>query len=369
MVAALLVNALVLPLPLFVSGAAAFVVLRAFAGLATAAYDPAARGFLVDATPADRQGEAFGLYGAAQMGGLLFGPAIGGVGASIIGDESIVFWLAAVASAAASLVVAVAVREGRRTRVGGGIPAEGVAELSGSPMAVAGGHATEPAGPIGGPTRRTAPGSLRNRLLIAAIVINAGGAFAQGTYEVDLVALPDLARGEPRPRRGDVRDVRDPDPAVLADRRPLVDRRGGLPFIVVGSLMPAIAGIAYTLIRDPRLALPLILVRGDRLRDPVPGALRGRRRRQPDRPLVDRAGAVRCGRDGRLHRRLAHRRPARRARHPATRSGCSSAIDLTTLAIGLAIGLRRSGRCRDPREPPTAGSRRRGRPVVDDSAV
>ena len=125
MVAALIANAIVLPLPLFVSGAAAFVVLRAFAGLATAAYDPAARGFVVDATPADRQGEAFGLYGAAQMGGLLFGPAIGGFGASITGNESVVFWLAAVSSAAASLIVAVAVREGRRTRVRGRDPGRG----------------------------------------------------------------------------------------------------------------------------------------------------------------------------------------------------------------------------------------------------
>ena len=66
---------------------APFVVLRALAGLATAAYDPAARGYLVDATPRERQGEAFGLYGAAQMGGLLFGPALGAVFASLVGNE------------------------------------------------------------------------------------------------------------------------------------------------------------------------------------------------------------------------------------------------------------------------------------------
>jgi MFS family permease len=262
MIGALLVNALVIPLPLYVSGAAAFVALRAVAGLATAAYDPAARGFLVDATPADRQGEAFGLYGAAQMAGLLFGPAIGGVGASLIGDEAIVFWLAAVSSAAASLVIAVAVREGRRTHVATGIPAEGVAELPGSPLAVPG-EISSAVGEAGGPARpagRPAPRSLVNRLLIAAIVINAGGAFAQGTYEViwslfltslgaslNLVgatfatfAIPILVF------------------SPIAGRR--VDRRGGLTFIVVGTLMTAFSGVAYTLIADPRLALPLILV-------------------------------------------------------------------------------------------------------------
>jgi MFS family permease len=261
MIGALLVNALVIPLPLYVSGAGAFVALRAVAGLATAAYDPAARGFLVDSTPADRQGEAFGLYGAAQMAGLLFGPAIGGVGASLIGDEAIVFWLAAVSSAAASLVIALAVREGRRTRVATGIPAEGVAELSGSPMAVPGEITS--AGEAGGSAasaQRPLPRSLVNRLLIAAIVINLGGAFAQGTYEViwslfltslgaslDLVgatfatfAIPILLF------------------SPIAGRR--VDRRGGLTFIVVGTLMTAFSGVAYTLITDPLLALPLILV-------------------------------------------------------------------------------------------------------------
>ena len=42
----------------------------------------------------------------------------------------------------------------------------------------------------------------------------------------------------------------------------LVDRRGSFPFIVVGMLLPAVAGISYTLIRDPFLAIPLILLEG-----------------------------------------------------------------------------------------------------------
>ena len=40
----------------------------------------------------------------------------------------------------------------------------------------------------------------------------------------------------------------------------LVDRRGSLAFIVVGSLLPAAIAIAYTLISDPLYAVPLILV-------------------------------------------------------------------------------------------------------------
>ena len=74
-------------LPLVFVGPLAFLILRAGAGLATAVYDPAARGYLTDATPPARRGEAFGLYGAVQMGGLLIGPAIGALGATWFGGD------------------------------------------------------------------------------------------------------------------------------------------------------------------------------------------------------------------------------------------------------------------------------------------
>ena len=40
----------------------------------------------------------------------------------------------------------------------------------------------------------------------------------------------------------------------------LVDRRGPLAFIVVGTVLPALTGILYTRLVDPALAVPLILV-------------------------------------------------------------------------------------------------------------
>src|SRR4051812_42022760 len=67
-------------LPLFAVGPVAFVIFRALSGLASAMYDPAARGYLVDANPPERQGEAFGIYGSFQTGGFMIGPAIGGGG-------------------------------------------------------------------------------------------------------------------------------------------------------------------------------------------------------------------------------------------------------------------------------------------------
>ncbi|MBA2700255.1 MAG: MFS transporter, partial [Chloroflexi bacterium] len=101
MVIGLLVTGLFGLLPLVLTGPLAFVILRAGAGLGAAIYDPAARGYLTDATPPDRRGEAFGLYGSAQMGGLLLGPAIGAVGADALGGIGFVFVFSAVTAAIA----------------------------------------------------------------------------------------------------------------------------------------------------------------------------------------------------------------------------------------------------------------------------
>ncbi len=269
LVGSLLVNAALLPLPLVFQGAAAFVLIRAATGLATAAYDPAARGFLVDATPRERRGEAFGLYGAAQMAGLLLGPAIGGVGASVLGDQAFVFVFGAVSSAVAGLLLIALVHERPlpRAHAATGIPPEGVTEMSAagprtgpSPEPPEAGAPEAGASEAGAGSSGRAPGSLANRLLVAAIVLNAGANYASGTYEVawslyltslgagvGLVGATFAAFGVPVLLL-----------SPLAGR--LVDRRGSLPFIVAGLLMAAGTGVAYTLIRDPTLAIPIILV-------------------------------------------------------------------------------------------------------------
>ncbi len=260
-------------LPLVLTGPLAFVLLRAGAGLGAALYDPAARGFLTDATPPDRRGEAFGLYGAAQMGGLLLGPSIGAFGAAQFGGIAFVFVFSAITAVIAAAGIAVRVREERYERHEHPTPSpdqttfppdspylEGrlAADLAADSL----GHA--PAGAIdsapAGAIDRAHTMRLLNRGLLAAIVINVGGYYASGTYEVIwslfLQGLgADLALiGATFAMFGLPILVLSP----LAGR--LVDRRGARPFIIIGSVMPATAGILYTLIDDPILAVPLILV-------------------------------------------------------------------------------------------------------------
>jgi DHA1 family multidrug resistance protein-like MFS transporter len=101
---------------------------------------------------------------------------------------------------------------------------------------------------------------LLNRGLIAAIVMNVGGYVGSGTYEViwslflerlgadlALIGLTFAMFGLPIL-------VLSP----FAGR--IVDRRGARAFIVIGMVLPAIAGIAYTFLVDPVLAVPLILM-------------------------------------------------------------------------------------------------------------
>jgi MFS transporter, DHA1 family, tetracycline resistance protein len=239
-------------LPLVFVGVVPFTILRALAGLATAMYDPAARGYIADATPPDRRGEAFGVYGAAQMGGLLLGPAIGGLGATLFGGIGFIFVFGGISSFVAAAAIAWRVRETPRGQPGDRERAItlDVTELGGQRDALA----PRPRA-VQQPPRR-----LANRWLFAAILFTVGGNFAYGTYEVvwsiflqrlgaglELIGLTFAMFGVPI--------------IVLSPwfgRR--IDRSGLTPYLVVGTVLPVAAAIAYTLIRDPLLSVPLILV-------------------------------------------------------------------------------------------------------------
>ena len=241
-------------LPLLLVGVGPFIVLRALAGLSTALYDPAARGYIADATPADRRGEAFGLYGAAQMGGLLLGPAIGGLGATIFGGVGFIFVFGGIASFVAAGAIALRVREpiraGDAQRLGGHDATEygsGAEDLVGRRV-----ESVRP--DDAGPT------SLLNPWLISGILFTVGGNFAYGTYEVvwslflqhlgaglELIGLTFAMFGLPI--------------LVLSPffgRR--IDRGGLTPYLIAGTILPVVAAIAYTFLVDPVLAVPLILV-------------------------------------------------------------------------------------------------------------
>jgi MFS family permease len=252
-------------LPLVWTGPVAFFLLRAGAGLGAAIYDPAARGFLTDATPPDRRGEAFGLYGAAQMGGLLLGPTIGALGAERFGGIAFVFVFSAIAAIVAAVAIALRVREqGPAHKAEASPSADRMTMPPDSPYVegrAAAALAADQGGVAGLDLATTAgPTRLLNRGLIAAIILNAGGYYGGGTYEViwslflrglgadlALIGLTFAMFGLPV--------------LVLSPYAGrLVDRRGSYMFIVIGMILPAVTGVLYTLMRDPALAVPLILV-------------------------------------------------------------------------------------------------------------
>jgi len=260
-------------LPLVFVGPLAFIVLRALAGLATALYDPAARGYITDATPSDRRGEAFGLYGAAQMGGLLLGPAIGGLGSAAFGGVGFIFVFGAISSFVAAFAIALRVREMPRAEQAGGVPRTRSASLDMTEFPHEPDHLVGRAARTDGPAEAPGsldpgsgsrfgpvPTSLANRLLVAAILFTVGGNFAAGTYEViwsiylsrlgaglDLIGLTFALFGLP---------VLVLSPAF--GRR--ADRGGIAVYLIAGTVLPVIAALIYTVIRDPLLAVPLILV-------------------------------------------------------------------------------------------------------------
>ena len=237
MLVGMVATAAVVPMPLLMTGAPAFLLARGLAGLAAASYDPAARAYILDATPPARRGAAFGLYGAAQMGGLLLGPAFGGIGAALGGGYAFpfVFCTASVAGAAVLLALTVLRRPVPRH-----VPASDAA-----PDPAAG-----------------TPASLWNRLLVAALVVNLGSYFAVGTYDViwslwmtrlgadiGLVGLTFAAFG-----LGVV--VISP----LAGR--WSDRHGPVPLIVLGTLGMALAGTLYPALANPVLVVPVVIFEG-----------------------------------------------------------------------------------------------------------
>jgi MFS family permease len=81
--------------------AAAFILLRAVQGVAFALGLPAYRALVADVTAPDQRGRAYATLGMAYSGGLLLGPAIGGVLVNVVGRNALFLVTAALEAALA----------------------------------------------------------------------------------------------------------------------------------------------------------------------------------------------------------------------------------------------------------------------------
>ena len=105
--------------------AAAFMLLRAAQGVAFALGLPAYRALVADVTAPDQRGRAYATLGMANSGGLLLGPAIGGLLVNLLGRDAL-FLLTAAMEAVLAVGVLVflrgAGRPGRRAVRGERVP-------------------------------------------------------------------------------------------------------------------------------------------------------------------------------------------------------------------------------------------------------
>jgi MFS family permease len=110
------------------------------------------------------------------------------------------------------------------------------------------------------PADASPPRSLWNRGLIAVIVINAGGYYAGGTYEV-IWSLFLTGLGADLAYVGFTFAMFGLPVLLLSPMAgKIVDRRGSYAFIIAGSILPAVTGVLYTLLPTYGPAVLLILV-------------------------------------------------------------------------------------------------------------
>ena len=329
MVLGLVLAAVFAVAPLFVVGPAAFIVFRALAGLSASIYDPAARGYLVDANPPERHGELFGLYGAAQMGGLMIGPAIGGIAAGLTGQPTVVFWVAGLMIVLSALLVAA--RVPNRAHVARTATADTSDE-------------TEDVAPR--------PSRLLNRLLIAAVALNVGSFFASGAYEVVWsLYLTHLGASV-----GLIGVTFFTFAAPILVLSPwfgkFIDREGGFFALVVGMAGVGICGLLYPVVPEVWFMAALGIVEGTAFALASPALFLLVARASPAGRSSTAQGIFGAAGTHRHDRRLASRPGLLAGAEPApTRSTRRASPRSSSLAIGLAIGRRRLWDAMQPRSP------------------
>jgi MFS family permease len=269
LLAGMFLMALFATLPLVFTTALSFFALRFLYGFAVAMYEPAARGFLVDATAEGERGEAFGLYSAASMAGIVLGPVIGAFGASYAGGYGFPFVFSGVMHLVAGAYLVAALPERRLNPKTAGLTEAAASTESShagsreSPELVAGwaselehdwppvGHRVPNRTAADAGARKAPLRALLNSNFLGAIVMNFGFYMSVGVYEVvwslymrhlgasiewigftfTLFGLPVLILGP------------------FAGR--IVDRVGALPFALLGGIAISGTGYAYTLATNP----------------------------------------------------------------------------------------------------------------------
>jgi DHA1 family multidrug resistance protein-like MFS transporter len=245
MVAGLLILAAVSALPLFFTSFAGLFTLRFIAGVATAMYDPAARGMVVDATDEDERGEAFGYYGAFQIGGFAIGPAIGGVGAALFAGYAFPFIFVALLSLVGAIVLLrfLSPRPSRVLHLPTVHPASTQAIPAGDPF-TASEIAVIPTDDVAR-TPRAPISAVFNRTVIAALVLTFGLHLSFGTYEV-VWSIYLIALGATVAWVGLTFVVfAVPEMIVSPIAGRLVDRRGPVAIILASGVVIIFSGIVY----------------------------------------------------------------------------------------------------------------------------
>ena len=257
MVAGLVILGVVSLLPLFFTTFLALFVLRFIAGAATGLFDPAARGMIVDATDDDERGEAFGFYAAFQIGGFAIGPAIGALGAALIGGYSFPFFFTFGLSLAAAVVLAVTLPA--RPHVVEGPEFEhhpDARPLVGVPFTAS--EVAAVPDTQSGPVEQAPISAIFNRTVVAALVLTFGLHLSFGTYEV-IWSLYLVALGASIAWVGAtfvLFAIPEMVAAPIAGR--FVDRKGPIGFIVGSSLVIIVSGSLYALATEP--ILPTLVV-------------------------------------------------------------------------------------------------------------
>ena len=232
MLIGLVIFAVVSLLPIFFTTFAAQFVLRFLAGAAIGMYDPAARGMIVDATEPDERGEAFGYYGAFQVGGFVFGPAIGALGAAIFGGYAFPFVFTSVLAIVAMVVLAVTLPA--HPHVVEAPEFVHHPEARPTPTGVPYAGAETMAMPGDTPETNQAPiSALFNRTVMATLVLSFGLHLSFGVYEV-IWSLYLVALGATVAWVGlsfVVFGIPEMIAAPVAGR--WVDRKGPIPFVIV----------------------------------------------------------------------------------------------------------------------------------------